>query len=287
MSGPEFLEGLGAGRAPTNFATLQREAERRHAEQVDGIARIPASPDGPYRGETFRSPMPNERTAHALEPGSWDTYSSPYDPAFFEAQRPVAERSARRVLPAVLEATGARSVVDVGCGVAAWAGVAVEHGCAAVGVDAHVPREEVAPGVELRRAYLGHGFDCEGFDLAICLEVAEHVEERASRAIVAGLCRAPFVLFGGAHPGQGGVDHVNEQWATWWARHFEACGYVGSSLIHWGPWGDDTVQDYYRENTVLYATPALLEHALEVLAGTAGVVDVLHPSRLRRSRWAT
>lgn len=199
-----------------------------------------------------------------------------YDQAFYDDQTPIALRSARRVLPRVLKLTGARRVVDVGCGVAAWARVARDEGAWVRGVDGNTPPDALLINpVDFRRVDLTDGYDCSGYDLAICLEVAEHLPKTSAAALVAGLCKARFVLFSGAHPGQGGVNHVNEQWPTWWERLFAEHAYEGSSLISWDhdAWTDPDVQDYYRENIALYGPPYSFRY------GAAGVLDLLHPIR--------
>lgn len=55
------------------------------------------------------------------------------------------------------------------------------------------------------------------FDLAVCLEVAEHVPaEFAPRLVefLAGL--APTIIFSAAPPGHGGHSHINEQPPSYW-----------------------------------------------------------------------
>ena len=50
------------------------------------------------------------------------------------------------------------------------------------------------------------------FDLAISLEVGEHLPPACEETLVASLARiAPVVLFSAAVPQQGGNDHLNEQ----------------------------------------------------------------------------
>ena len=49
------------------------------------------------------------------------------------------------------------------------------------------------------------------YDVAFCLEVAEHVTPELGRNLVGYLTNAPTVVFTAASPGQGGRGHINEQ----------------------------------------------------------------------------
>jgi SAM-dependent methyltransferase len=151
--------------------------------------------------------------------------SDPYDAAFYDIIRDGCLRSARRVVPLVLAAVHASRVVDVGCGEGAWLSVFKEAGCTVRGVDGdYVDRRRLLIDED---EFVGHdlteGFDLGRFDLAVCLEVAEHLEAPFADQLVATLVRhAPVVLFSAAIPGQGGVGHVNEQWPAFWVEKFNA-----------------------------------------------------------------
>lgn len=58
--------------------------------------------------------------------------SAVYDEDFFEANVQASLRSARVVIPLVLELVKARSVVDVGCGLGAWLRVCADNGVSVV-----------------------------------------------------------------------------------------------------------------------------------------------------------
>ena len=73
------------------------------------------------------------------------------------------------------------------------------------------------------------------FDVAICIEVAEHLPKRVAPALVEGLAAmSDRVLFTAAQPGQGGTHHVNEQprefWLDLFARHGLRESPLGESL---------------------------------------------------------
>jgi hypothetical protein len=70
------------------------------------------------------------------------------------------------------------------------------------------------------------------FDLAISLEVAKHLPESRAASFVEDLTRlAPVVVFSAAIPGQGGRDHVKEQWQTYWVAIFAQHQYVVCDVV--------------------------------------------------------
>jgi len=91
------------------------------------------------------------------------------------------------------------------------------------------------------------------FDLALSVEVAEHLPEVAATSFVTSLTRlAPVVLFSAAMPGQGGTDHVNEQWPDYWAARFETLGYAWADCLRLKLWSRNDVQWWYAQNMLLY-----------------------------------
>jgi 2-polyprenyl-3-methyl-5-hydroxy-6-metoxy-1,4-benzoquinol methylase len=55
------------------------------------------------------------------------------------------------------------------------------------------------------------------FDLVVSLEVAEHLPASAADQFVNTLVKhGKKILFSAAIPGQGGQDHLNEQWPDYW-----------------------------------------------------------------------
>lgn len=200
-----------------------------------------------------------------------------YTEAFFAGNVDGALRSAGIMLPGVLEATGARSVIDVGCAQGAWLSVAKGAGCRVKGVDGFAPESHlrIDPS-EFERRDLTSGVDCTGYGLAMCLEVAEHLPASSAPALVAGLCGAPWVLFSPAIPGQRGVNHINERWSTWWEPLFAAHGFVGTCDLRWQHWADQRVENFYRQNMLLFASRSRLAS----VGFRPGVVDVVHPERL-------
>lgn len=185
-----------------------------------------------------------------------------YDAAFFDDQMDGSLASAR-VVPLIQAKLSPRSVVDVGCGVGTWLSVFRAGGVEdVVGVDgAYVERSllaiptekfiecDVASGVRLGRS----------FDLAICLEVAEHLPGASAETLTRDLCAlAPMVAFSAAVPGQGGTHHINEQWPTYWRDLFAGQRFVLVDCFRDQFWDNVKIACCYRQNLFLFVREDLL-----------------------------
>jgi SAM-dependent methyltransferase len=218
--------------------------------------------------------------AHGLDAG--------YDDAFYDEIAGPARRSADVVVPLVLglatDGDPITSVVDVGCGLGTWLAAFLERGVDdVIGIESdHIPADRLAiPPERLVIADLAHPPDLERrFDLAMSLEVAEHLDASSAAAFVALLCRlAPIVLFSAAIPGQGGVHHVNEQWPAWWAERFAAHDYRPCDWLRPAVWDDERVAYYYAQNTVLYVSPELADRLPAARLGDgAPPPPLVHPT---------
>ena len=225
-----------------------------------------------------------------------DDTSTLYDAEFYARLEAGARSSAQRVVPLVLELTAARSVIDVGCGSGAWLKVFEESGLSdLVGVEGfHVDPTAVAlesARVINRDLTIPLVLD-RRFDLAMSLEVAEHLPETSAATFVASLCSlAALVLFSAAAPHQGGSGHINEQWLEYWAAHFGDHGYVPVDCIRRRVWSDPEVEYWYAQNTLLFAEEAELRRRPRLreeheFAGTAQL-SIVHPRRyLELVEWA-
>jgi SAM-dependent methyltransferase len=214
-----------------------------------------------------------------------------------------AEPSARRVFPLLLPLLRPQSSVDVGCGDGGWLAVARENGVSDVlGIEGPWIDEKrlKIPLSQFRRARLDEPLAiARRFDLALSLEVAEHLPPRRAAGLIAELARlAPVVLFSAAVPGQGGVDHKNEQWPSYWAGLFAREGYRAIDGFRFRLWDDPEIAFWYRQNLLLFASKKALA-ANPVLATLASLpqgvpTSVVHPelfsrtlriSRPRLGRW--
>ncbi len=95
------------------------------------------------------------------------------------------------------------------------------------------------------------------YDIAISLEVAEHLPEKVADRYVGLLCGlSSIVIFSAATPGQSGTDHVNEQPHSYWIEKFSARGYShdGTSSKKFAQeWSVAHVADFYYKNIMVFA----------------------------------
>jgi SAM-dependent methyltransferase len=213
---------------------------------------------------------------------------TPYTAEFFADLQAQTRSSAEVVVPRVIDLTSPASVVDVGCGTGTWLAVFRENGVEDVlGIDGEyvdqsaldIPRElflarDLGAPVAIPRE----------FDLVLSLEVGEHLPESSAATFVETLTSlGPIVLFSAAIPGQGGTNHVNEQWPGYWAELFRVHGYVHVDCFRRKLWHDESVARWYAQNLLLYvARDALARHA--ALADLydpeeTKPLDLVHPTR--------
>ena len=207
-----------------------------------------------------------------------------YDSAFFQRNVGNSRLSAEAIAPLLLAEMPIKSAVDVGCGTAPWDATFLKHGVPDVfGVDGdyvdrnllEIPKEKFIP------KDLDKPFDLgRTFDLAISVEVAEHLTPSRAPGFVADLTRlAPIVMFSAALPGQGGVDHRNERWLSYWVNLFRTHNYRPLDFIRYQVWNNENVMFYYRQNITVfcsadsYPTFAHLDHKTPF--------DLVHPELLQ------
>jgi SAM-dependent methyltransferase len=215
---------------------------------------------------------------------------NPYSKSFYRAQRTGSMVSASNVVPFVIDLIRPRSVVDVGCGMGTWLIVFRSHGIEDIlGVDGdYVHREMllIPENLFLTRD-LNHPFDLgRQFDLAVSLEVGEHLHPSAAAGYVRSLTLASkTVLFSAAIPGQGGVGHVNEQWPEYWRDLFAERDFVLIDCLRSQIWDNPNVEIWYRQNLLLFVEQNhFAEHSglKKFVQENAGrVVSVVHPEMFR------
>ena len=191
--------------------------------------------------------------------------ASRFSAAFYRSIAVGSARTAGSVAPLIQSCIAARSVVDFGCGSGTWL-----EAFRACGIDSLLGLDQFdTESVELRIARaeyrkvdLTKPVDIGvRFDLALCLEVAEHLPPEASRVLVRNLVRAADrIVFSAAVPGQGGVGHFNEKPLAEWVRIFAEEGYAASDFVRVAIAKSGTeAEPWYRFNTLFFYRAAQRE----------------------------
>ena len=221
-----------------------------------------------------------------------------YDKAFFEGFADDSQRSAGIVLGQLFAHYRPASMLDVGCGTGTWLRAAQELGVADLrGLDGPwVGADQLrmpASAFERIDFEASDWPEIRPVDLAVSLEVAEHLSPDAGDRLVRYLCHsAPVVLFSAAIPSQGGEGHRNEQWQSYWAERFAKEGFSPRAALRSSIWNDDRVEFWYQQNIILYLAES--HKALLPPSEADALLDAVHPRlyhirvikrEKRRSRW--
>lgn len=190
------------------------------------------------------------------------------------------ERSAQIVLPLIFQIIRPSSILDIGCGNGDWLKVAKDLGVNCVkGVDGdHILRSnlKISPDdffcCDLEKPLPSLG----SFDLVMCLEVIEHLSLDAGINLINGLTEySDIILFSAAIPGQGGVQHINEQWPTFWQNHFFNKGFIMVDCVRSLIWHNTEVQFWYRQNIFLVIKQGHI--LLDKISSSAPIFSCVHP----------
>lgn len=207
-----------------------------------------------------------------------------YSSKFYRDLTEGSFNSALEVVPMLNALFNPKSVLDVGCGIGTWLKVFSDYGVKDIlGIDGDyvnlsqmmIPKESFMP-FNLSEPLLLN----RKFDLALSLEVAEHLPEDKADTIVETLVsHAPVILFSASIPFQGGTNHVNEQWQSYWASKFISKGYYPSTYLRGKIWHMPNILTCYRQNMILYVNKNYSNSAFSKhkMAENLESLNVVHP----------
>lgn len=177
--------------------------------------------------------------------------------------------SAKVIVPLICKVTHPKSVIDIGCGVGVWLSEFRRNGVPVVnGVDGPwvlnesllIEKEniEIYDFEDDKRSV--QSIKSKRYDLAVCLEMAEHVSANRADYIIKTLTQAADVIyFSGATPYSGGMHHINEQWQSYWISKFEHEGYIMVDYIRPKIWNNRNVCYFYAEESFLFVKKEKIE----------------------------
>ena len=181
-----------------------------------------------------------------------------YGHTFYKDRHQKTVYSANTILSIVFDALPkVHSAVDFGCGVGTFLSVLKEKGAEEIqGIDGPWVNKDLLeiPQQNFRQVNLEDKIELDRrYDLAISLEVAEHLRPEVAETFVESLVNASdFILFSAAIPFQGGKDHNNEQWPDYWEALFNERGYDVLDIVRREIWDDKEIPTWYRQNILLF-----------------------------------
>ena len=172
------------------------------------------------------------------------------------------------------------SLIDIGCGSGFWLAAAAAHG---------VPKIQGVDGIQASNLMIdekyifitdlsedySHLFS-EKYSVALCLEVAEHLDERDATNFIKNLVDlSDTIVFSAAIPGQPGQHHVNLQWPAYWQAKFNEYGFFCDDSIRWKIWNELDIEPWYRNNI-------FIARKSQIKAGKEPrLLPVIHPQMMQ------
>ena len=201
--------------------------------------------------------------------------------------------SVKAIMQIILPIYKPNSILDLGCGSGSWLHtISKEYKIPEfLGVDGHwiEKKELLIPQTNFKAHNLQDVYTPDRkFDMAISMEVAEHLDEGFAENFVTSLTNSSdFILFSAAIPNQGGTNHVNEKKQSYWKYIFFKRGYECIDLIRPRIWDLEGVRTDYKQNTLIYIKKVLLEDPSSPLSKFMYLenkknIDIVHPELFER-----
>jgi SAM-dependent methyltransferase len=189
-----------------------------------------------------------------------------YKKNFYKDRHKRTVYSANTILSILLNRlTGVKSVIDLGCGTGTWLSVMQKKGVDNVqGVDGNwIDLDLLSIGKSyFKQADLTKEIEVHNkYDLAISLEVAEHLDCIYAKKFISTLTKlSDYVLFSAAIPLQGGNHHVNEQWQSYWVDLFNNEGFGVHDFIRAEIWSNQEIPFWYKQNILFFVRKDALKN---------------------------
>ena len=152
------------------------------------------------------------------------------------------------------------SMLDIGCGTGVNTAWFEKHCARVIGIDGtpeYVEQSKLRRESRVVHDYTKGPYD-PGFisDLAWSSEFVEHVEEQFIPNFMATFQRCRYVCITHATPGQGGINHMNEQSSEYWIAQFAYYGFRYDAEETAALRATDSGQPYGRRTLLFFVNEA-------------------------------
>ncbi len=208
--------------------------------------------------------------------------STVYNEAFHRNRDCLTRETAVIVSDFLLKNFNICSVCDVGGGIGVWLDVFRSK------IDSKSFKGILLEGDYIKKEWLlcPELFQCcnleenfclpQKYDLAIALEVAEHLHVNCAERFITNLCKiSDLILFSAAIPYQGGAGHLNEQPFSYWRNLFAQNGYSCYDIVRSLISKMDSIPFWYRNNIFVYAKDTLPKNTV-MSSCTNDFIDYIH-----------
>lgn len=210
-----------------------------------------------------------------------------YDKKYYKKHEDGSFQSAKCIIGYINTFYNFKSAVDFGCGMGTWCNVMESFNKEDyLGIDQHDYSSEYM--LISQEKYLKYDL-CyplslsRKYDIAISVEVAEHIDSKYAGIFIGNLCRhSDVILFSAALPNQGGTGHINEQPCSYWKQIFERFKYRAIDCIRPVFWNNKTIEVWYRNNSILYINEQIYNEFIKLIPTQIHPLDIVHPEMLER-----
>jgi len=158
-----------------------------------------------------------------------------------------------------------RSILDVGCGDGVWLSEITKkwnfQDIAAIDAPTSSFRYlSGRPEIKIIRQDFESNSNLpqNSFDIVLCLEVLEHLNEKTALEVANQISCAKLLLFSAATPGQGGTGHINERPHQYWHQFFDSKGMLKIDCIRPQIRSQIGIPKYYMNNIFVYLSKSEL-----------------------------
>jgi len=176
-----------------------------------------------------------------------------YDDKFFDnkKQESILKTTPKIVAQVIKNLYNPKTVVDIGCGTGIYIKELNNLSVSVFGIDGSSAAKKNfrLPESLFLLQNITRDFNLhKKYDMALCFEVAEHIQKESSNILVQNITKlSNVILFTASPKGQGGIGHINEQDKTFWIYLFKKSGFMFNDAAT-----KKLKKIFYKNNTIFW-----------------------------------